>query len=391
MGMGTIYGIGCCACGTTPATCSTTITVVLLPLSGAGAFHPGPGDIFYAITGTTTTGTPVSIAGKATLINATTRSSFALTYTSAQLPEGSYRVRAFEQGTTCGQPYGPTGRFDGSLDFAVKCPRTTVELDIPAAFDVLMAQSRFQLQGCAPSDAPGGPLVVAAAVSGPGSVCYQMAAGSGAAANNLSATVKATGYPVGIRFDGTAANYLPADETITFRLDDPNGFFGTSDWRSTPRLVHRLNQIAATSQPQDPNFPFRTVRGGVTVTASGALTGSGVTNGYGEPIATMTLTTFVQDKVGSDPALQTIYWTMTAPGCSGVTYSWTPSTGLSNPQRATLCPMGGFLDCGGDSGGGYSPYNPSAPTPSTPTPGGVTDQSGAGMVNQDGAMRVTNP
>ena len=353
MSMGTTYGIGCCACGTMPPpACSTTITVVLLPLPGGGSFHPGPGDIFYAIDGTTADGKAIHLGGRASPTIGATRATFALSYSATTLPEGAYHLHVYDQGTTCGQAYGPTGRFDGSLDFTVKCPRTTVELDIPAAFDVLAAQSRFQLQGCAPSDAPGGPLVVAASVSGPGSICSQATAGSGTAANNLAATVKATGYPVDIRFDGTAANYLPADETITFRLDDPNGFFGTSDWRSTPRLVHQLYRIAATSQPQDPNFPYRLTRGGVTVVASGYLTGTGTTNGYGEPIATMTLSTFQQDKVGTDPTLQVLTWTMSAPGCSTVTYSWDPSNGLSNQQTATLCPMGGHIDCGGYDGYG---------------------------------------
>lgn len=330
-------GPGCCGCSTS---CSTAIAVHFLDLAGGTtAFCPRPTDITWSIIGTSSAGTAINLTGKST-----TGSDFSLTFNSGQLPEGSYTLHVFEQGSVCSQPYGPTGRFDGSTSFVVRCPATSVTLTLRAQFDLATLASTFTIKSCNPSY-PGTPgiLAVTPTVTGSATVCSQTTQASG----NVGLTLKVTGYPITVRFDAGGSNLLPADETRTLASCGSS----TSDWAAAPYTWFDQYAIRATGCSScNPTGQATTLLGlpGATVALSGGLTGTGVTGSDGNGFAT--LTSFVQPKVGVPTSSLVVNWAVTSNRFQDAVYNSTDyqaslaqggNPGQLGSYGGTLCPAGG--------------------------------------------------
>lgn len=345
-----MFSPGCCNCGS--AACSTTITVTLLPMGDATYFCNPPGDIFYSIQGTTSGGIAVKIDGKASVAANGGTATFGLLYTSTQLPEGTYTIHVYEKAAICGQPYGETGHFDGSTSFDVKCPKTIVNLDIHAAFDLLQSGGAAQVAGCGPtadSFAAAQAMTITPSISGPATICDSSFSVPGFG-GQIGLSIKVTGYPFTVRFDASAPGCRPTW----------SGWKYTACNVSTPLrknggvLLYSKYQIAV-------GYINGLGMAGATVTAWGAMSGTGTTGANGGGYLDVTGSAY-DDPDGPEFIEILQHWEISKPGCRTVRFTRNQITGRitqgdlddgsgfeGSLLGATFCPMGGRLFCDGGS------------------------------------------
>lgn len=186
------------------------------------------------------------------------------------------------------------------------------------------------------------PLTVDAAVTGGATECNRTFLdflNANQVAGNIAVTCKVTSYPFSVRFDASGPHYLPADETRTCTAC---GSY-TSDWAVSPYVWFDQYPIVVWGCGRIGGFslnPQRLDDGKVTV--SGGLTGTGITPGA------MTLTGFVQEKVGVTPAQLKATWTVEHDRYDGATYDSDQAAQHVNDSAplggwpGSLCSMGGY-------------------------------------------------
>lgn len=282
-----------CCCQ--PATCQTTIAVNFLDLAGQTKFPcGGPGDVFYAVTGTTNDNKPVALSGQ-TAVAAPTWN-LVLVYYQNQLPAGNYSLRVYTKSAVCGQPYGADGRFDGTWSFAVTCPKTSLTYNLQSKFDVTTIVSNFGLRGCGVywylDGLPVGlTLGVAASATGSLNPCRTQVLpyyNLGQIAGNVAVTYKLTDYdPFTVTFTATHPDCITSTEVRSYTSC---GSY-TNDWTggdqsvynpTGPYIFYALVPLAAYSgcngyRPQYHMMPLE----GASVACTGGLTVSGTTQQQG--------------------------------------------------------------------------------------------------------------